>query len=82
MRQQGAVPVSSPRRRRQHRRSALQFGGRHDGGHRRCVLVARSNTLDVRKPLVPLVLNALMNPQRGAVTLIRLEGESRANTQR
>ena len=39
------------------------------------VLVARGNTLDVLRPLVPLVLNALMNPQRGAVTLIRQWGE-------
>jgi hypothetical protein len=45
------------------------------------VLVARSNTLDVLRPLVPLVLNALVNPQLGTVTLIRLEGESQANTQ-
>jgi hypothetical protein len=46
------------------------------------VLVARGNTLDVLTPLVPLVLHALMNPERGAVTLIRLEGESQANTQK
>ena len=46
------------------------------------VLVARSNALDVLRPLIPLVLNALMNPQRGAVTLIRLEGESQAKTQK
>jgi hypothetical protein len=46
------------------------------------VLVAPSNTLDVLRPLVPLVLTAPMNPQHGAVTLIRLEGESQANAQR
>jgi hypothetical protein len=46
------------------------------------VLIARSNTLDVLRPLMPLVLDALVNPKRGAVTLIRAEGESQANTGR
>jgi hypothetical protein len=46
------------------------------------VLVARSNALDVLRPLVPLVLDALANPKRGAVTLIRPEGESEANRHR
>jgi PIN like domain len=46
------------------------------------VLVARSNALDVLRPLVPLVLDALANPKRGAVMLIRPEGESEANRQR
>ena len=39
------------------------------------VLVARSNALEVLRPLVPLVLDALSNPRRGAVTLIRAEGD-------
>jgi hypothetical protein len=43
------------------------------------VLVARSNALDV---LRPLVLDALANPRRGTVTLIRAESESQANRQR
>jgi hypothetical protein len=46
------------------------------------VLVARSNALDVLRPLVPLVLDALANPRRGTVTLIRAESESQANRQR
>ncbi len=46
------------------------------------VLVARSNALDALRPLVPLVLDALANPKRRAVTLIRAEGESQANTQK
>jgi hypothetical protein len=46
------------------------------------VLIARSNALDVPRPLVPLVLDGLVNPLRGAVTLIRAEGWSQANTQR
>lgn len=46
------------------------------------VLVARSNALDVLRPLVPLVLGALADPRRGAVTLIRAEGKSQANRQR
>jgi hypothetical protein len=45
------------------------------------VLVARSNALDVLRPLVPLVLDALANPKRGAVTLIRAEGASQASRQ-
>ena len=46
------------------------------------VLVARSNALDVLRPLVPLVLDALANPRRGTVTLIRTDSESQANRQR
>jgi hypothetical protein len=46
------------------------------------VLVARSNALDVLRPLVPPVLDALANPKRGAVTLIGAEGESQPNRQR
>jgi hypothetical protein len=46
------------------------------------VMVAHSNALDVLRPLVPLVLNALANPKRGAVTLIRAEGESQTSRQR
>jgi hypothetical protein len=46
------------------------------------VLVARSNALDALRPLVPLVLEALANPKRRALTLIRAEGESQANTQK
>ena len=46
------------------------------------VMVAHSNSLDVLRPLVPLVLNALANPKRGAVTLIRAEGESQTSRQR
>ena len=46
------------------------------------VLLARSNALDVLRPLVPLVLDALANPKRRAVTLIRAESESQANTQK
>ena len=45
------------------------------------VLVARSNALDVLRPLVPLVLDALANPKRGAVTLIRAEGDSQGSRQ-
>jgi hypothetical protein len=45
------------------------------------VLLARSNALDVLRPRVPLVLDALANRKRRAVTLIRAEGESQANTQ-
>jgi hypothetical protein len=43
--------------------------------------VGRSNALDVLRPLVPLVLDALANPKRGAVTLIRTEGDSQASRQ-
>jgi len=46
------------------------------------VLVARSNTLDVLRPLVPLVLDALVNPKRGAVTLNRPEAGRQTDTQR
>jgi PIN like domain len=46
------------------------------------VMVAHSNALDVLRPLVPLVLDALANPKRGAVTLIRAEGESQTSRQR
>jgi hypothetical protein len=43
------------------------------------VMVAHSNALDVLRPLVPLGLNTLANPKRGAVTLIRVEGESQTS---
>ena len=46
------------------------------------VLVARSNALDVLRPLVPLVLDALANPKRGAVTLVGADDESQPNRQR
>jgi hypothetical protein len=46
------------------------------------VMVAHSNALDVLRPLVPLVLNALANPKRGAVTLITAEGESQTSRPR
>jgi hypothetical protein len=45
------------------------------------VLVARGNALDVLRPLVPLILDALANLKRGAVTLISAGGESQANRQ-
>jgi hypothetical protein len=42
------------------------------------LVVARSNTLDVLRP----VLDALVNPKRGAVTLIRPEAGRQTDTQR
>jgi hypothetical protein len=46
------------------------------------VLVAGSNALDALRPLVPLVLDALANPKRRALTLISAQAESQASTQK
>ena len=46
------------------------------------VLIARSSADDVLRPLMSLVLDALVKSRRGVVTLIRAEGESEANTER